>query len=84
MDFILPESDGLRIEYFGRLQIGKKLRFRKNFRINIAKNGKLIIGDYCLSLRRGYNISLKRYTTDDDGKLVCNKGLWLEKRRYVK
>jgi len=35
----------------------------------------LIIGDYCLSLRRGYNISLKRYTTDDDGKPVCNKGL---------
>lgn len=36
-----------KIKYGNRLKIGKKVHFRRGFIINIAKNGKVIIGDRC-------------------------------------
>ncbi len=35
----------LKIRYGKRITFGKKVKFRKGFRINIGKNASLIIGD---------------------------------------
>lgn len=36
-----------KIKYGKRIKIGKNFKFRKGMTINMAKNGKLIIGDNC-------------------------------------
>ncbi len=79
-----------KLKYGKRIKIGKNLKFRSDFRINIAKNGYLQIGDGCF-FNNGCSINChKKIIIGDnnifgeDVKLYDHNHIFNDKRINIK
>ena len=66
-----------KLKYGKRIKIGKNLKFRSDFRINIAKNGYLQIGDGCFFNNHIFNdkiINIK--TSFKENEIIIGNNNW--------